>query len=61
MRIERTFINNDSVIHYCITDNVCSICKHNPKNAHLMEFYYGKCHQMNESVVSCCNFEKLEE
>lgn len=61
MKIEKTFIRYDGWMHYRITDNVCELCRHNPKNSHLMEFYVGKCDKAHESVVECVNFKNIND
>lgn len=59
MKIERTFIRNDVWMSYCITDNICSICKHNPENKNPWMGCDGKCKECRESVVECINFSKM--
>lgn len=61
MKIEKTFIRYDGWMYYCITDNVCNLCRNNPKNSHLMEFYNGTCDKVHESVVECVNFKNIND
>lgn len=60
MKIERTFIKEDMLMHYIITDNKCTCCKHSPKNYCPCSGYDGKCKDANDSVVECVNFEKIK-
>lgn len=59
MKIKRTFIKSDRIIDYCITDNVCSLCRHNPENKNPYMGCDGKCKEAHESVIECVNFEKM--
>lgn len=58
MKIERTFIKEGMEIRYCITDNKCNLCKHNPKNRNPYVGCDGNCEKSDESVVECDYFEK---
>ncbi len=62
MKIERHFIRENMEIYYCITDNKCSICRHNPKNRNpYIKGRDGNCNKSNENVVECYNFENMNE
>lgn len=58
MKIQRTFIKEDMEIHYCLTDNKCNLCKHNPKNRNPYTACDGNCTMSDESVVECDYFQK---
>lgn len=59
MKLERTFIKEGMEIRYCLTDNKCSICRHNPKNRNpYIKGRDGNCKMSDESVVECDYFEK---
>lgn len=61
MKIEKTRYLEDMVISYCITDNVCMCCKHNPKNYCPLAGWDGKCKKSHESVVECINFKSIND
>lgn len=61
MKIEKTYIKKDMLMYYCITDNKCVCCKHNPKNYCPISGCDGKCKQSHESVVDCLNFENIND
>lgn len=58
MKLERTIIKEDMEIYYCLTDNKCNLCKHNPKNRNPYIGNDGNCKKAHESVIECTYFEK---
>lgn len=61
MKIEKTFILEGTLIHYVITDNKCSLCRHNPRNYNPYKGYDGNCKQFYESVVECINYSSIND
>lgn len=61
MKIERHFIKENMEIYYCLTDNKCMYCKHNPKNRNPYTGCDGNCNKCNENVVECYKFENMNE
>ena len=60
MKIEKTFIYEGTLFHYYITDNVCDLCRHNPKNENPFMGYVGKCDEYHGSVIKCYKFKKIK-
>lgn len=54
---EKTIIGVDKIVYYCVTDNICETCRHNPTKK-WKGYYCGKCEQYNNTVTECCDYEE---
>lgn len=52
-------IMRDNILYVYSTDNICVLCRHNPKNKSLMIGNDGSCEICDSSITECFCFKEI--